>query len=205
MESLYMQTKDEAEKMQRTIQQLENDLETWKNKISILDKIAFSSELYYKRKEQQLQELTSQKDRLEKLIANALNGEGYSKLNQFIKENVKAVLAENKSLILISFTAIIQTLKSDPQMVKLIQNIPSATDGEKYIDDNDNIIKYLEFNKDRILWLSEKNYENLIEALTNNAIYTAADASSNSTLLLPQSLSTIPNLSNQKDTYRVEK
>ncbi len=200
-----MQTKDEAEKMQRTIQQLENDLETWKNKISILDKIAFSSELYYKRKEQQLQELTSQKDRLEKLIANALNGEGYSKLNQFIKENVKAVLAENKSLILISFTAIIQTLKSDPQMVKLIQNIPSATDGEKYIDDNDNIIKYLEFNKDRILWLSEKNYENLIEALTNNAIYTAADASSNSTLLLPQSLSTIPNLSNQKDTYRVEK
>ena len=36
---------------------------------------------------------------LEKLITNILNGEGYSKLNLFIKESVKAVLADNKELI----------------------------------------------------------------------------------------------------------
>ncbi|HEX5891726.1 MAG TPA: hypothetical protein VFY41_02600 [Nitrososphaeraceae archaeon] len=44
MESLYRQAKDEAEKMQRTIQRLENDIEARKNKISLLDKIVFSSE-----------------------------------------------------------------------------------------------------------------------------------------------------------------
>ncbi len=37
-------------------------------------------------------------------------------------------------------------------------------------DNNINITKYLEFNKDRILDLAEKNYENLVEALTNDAI-----------------------------------
>jgi hypothetical protein len=59
---------------------LVNDIEAGKNKISILDKIALSSEQECKRTEQQVQELTAQKDRLEKLIANILNGEGYSKI-----------------------------------------------------------------------------------------------------------------------------
>ena len=74
--------------------------------------------------------------------------------------------------------ALIQTLKNDPQMVKLIHNMPSANDGEQHKDDNrNNITKYLEFNKDRIMDLSKKNYENLVKALTNNTI-SSADASS---------------------------
>jgi transposase len=44
METLYKQAKDQAENMQRTVQRLANDIEVRKNKISILDKIAFSSE-----------------------------------------------------------------------------------------------------------------------------------------------------------------
>jgi hypothetical protein len=67
-------------------------------KISILDKIAFSSEQECRRKEQQVQELIDQKNRIERLIANVLNGEGYSKVKQVAKENVKAVLADNKIL-----------------------------------------------------------------------------------------------------------
>jgi hypothetical protein len=56
-------------------------------------------------------------------------------------------------------------------MVKLIQNIPSANDGEHHKDnDNNNAIKYLELNKDSILYLTEKHYENLVEALVNNTI-----------------------------------
>jgi queuine/archaeosine tRNA-ribosyltransferase len=85
MESLYKQAKDEAEKMQRTIQRLANDIEARKNKISILDKIAFSIEQGSKTTEQRVQELTSQKDILERLIANISNGEGYSKLKQVVK------------------------------------------------------------------------------------------------------------------------
>ena len=43
METLYRQAKDEAEKMQRTVQRLTNDIEARKNKLSILDNIIFSS------------------------------------------------------------------------------------------------------------------------------------------------------------------
>ena len=84
------------------------------------------------------------------MIANKLNGEVYSKLKHIIKENVKAVVSENKKLISISFAALIQTLKADPQMVKLIQNIASANDG-KPNDNIHNITKFIEVNKDRIM------------------------------------------------------
>ena len=177
MESLYEQVKDQAEKMQRTIQRLENDIAAKEYKISLLDKITFSSEQECKRTEQRVQELTDKRNRLEKWIMNVLNGEDYSKLKAIIKENVKVVLSDNKKLISISFVALIQTIKADPQMVKLIQNMPSANDGEQYKDNNNNITKYLEHNKDLILNLGEKHYENLVEAFTKNAIDTAADAS----------------------------
>jgi F0F1-type ATP synthase gamma subunit len=137
---------------------------------------------------------------------NIVNGEGYSKIKQVAKESIKAVLAENKKLLSISFVALIQTIKADPEMVKLIQNIPDANYDEQH-KDNNNITKYLESNKDRILDLSEKNYQNLIEALTNNVMDNAACASSSSpnpTLSLPQSQSTVPEISNQNDIYRIE-
>src|SRR5215212_4034065 len=176
MESLYRQAKDEAEKMQRTIQRLANDIAAKEYKISLLDKIIFSSEQECNRLEQRVQEITAQKDRLEKLIANIVNGEGYSKLMQIIKENVNAILSENKKLISISFVALIQTIKADPQMIKIIQNMPSANDDQHKGDNN--IVKYLECNKDSILGLAEKNYENLLEELTNDTINAAADSSS---------------------------
>jgi hypothetical protein len=57
-------------------------------------------------------------DRIEKFIANILNdNEGYSNLKQVAKENVKAVLSDNKMLISTAFAAMIQTLKADPQIV----------------------------------------------------------------------------------------
>jgi hypothetical protein len=205
MEDLYGQVKDEVDNMQRTIQRLANDIEERKNKISILDKIAFSIEQDCRRKHHEIQELTAQKDRMEKLIANILNGEGYSKLKHIIKENVKAVLSDNKIFLSASFVALIQTIKADPQMVKIIQNMPSANDGEEY-KDNNKITKYLETNKVSLLHLAEKNYENLIEELTNNGINTVTVAASslNPTLSLPQPSSTFPNSFDKNDTYRLE-
>ena len=141
------------------------------------------------REQNRVQELTDKKDRLEKLIANIPNGEAYSKLNQIVKEIIKAVLSENKQIISLSFAALIQTLKADPQMVKLIQDMLSANDGEQYKDNYNNITKYLELNKERILNLDEKNYENLVEALTNDSISGAAASSSNLTISLPSSSS----------------
>jgi hypothetical protein len=199
MESLYKQVKDEVDKLQYTRQHLSNDIEARKHKISLLDKIAFACEQECSRKHQEIQELIAQKDRIEKSIANILNGEGYTKIKHIIKENVKAVLAgNNKKLISVSFAALIQTIKADPQMVNLILNIPSANDGEH--KDN-NIVKYLESNKDTILDLAEKNYQNLVEALTNNVIATAS-SSFNSTL--PSSSPILLRLYNQNNTYRKE-
>jgi hypothetical protein len=206
MESLYRQAEDQAEKMQRIRQGLANDIQALKYKISILDKIVFSIEQECRRKHQEIRELTAQKNIIERLITNVLNGEGYSKLMQIVKENVKAVLSENRKLISISFVALIQTIKADPQMVKLIQNMPSANDGKQYKDNNNNsITQYLESNRDSILGLAEKNYENLVEALTNNAIDNAAHVSSiNPEITLTSSSSSIFNLGQNNESSITE-
>jgi hypothetical protein len=199
METLYRQIKDEVNKLQYTRQSLVNDIEARKHKISLLDKIAFSSEQECKRKEQQVQALTDKKNRLEKWITNVLNGEGYTKLNQSAKESVKAVLSDNKILISISFAALIQTIKNDPQMTNLIHKIAITNDGEQHKDDNNNnAIKYLEVNKNSLSDLAEKHYENLVEALTNNAV---DNTSPNPTL---SSSSTFPSSFDQSDIYRRE-
>jgi hypothetical protein len=53
--------------------------------------------------------------------------------------------------------------------------------------------------------LGEKNYENLVNALTNDSIYRSASSSSNPTLSLRLSSSSIfPNLSNKNNIYRIE-
>ena len=202
METLYRQAKDQAENMQRTTQRLVNYIRALEYKMSLLDATAFSSEQECRRKEQQIQELTAEKNRIERLISNILNGEGYSRLYRIVKENVKAVLSDNKILISISFVALIQTIKADPQMVKLIQNIPSANDGEQHTDDNNNIAKYIGSNKDRILALTEKNYENLVEVFTNNVINTAPAASSSSNSSLSPTFNFVT--WNQSDVYRIE-
>jgi hypothetical protein len=96
MENLYRQAKDQADKMQHTIQRLANDIAALEYKISILDKTAFSIEQDCRRKHQEIQELIAQKDGIERLIANLLNGEGYSKLIQIVKENVKVILSDRE-------------------------------------------------------------------------------------------------------------
>jgi hypothetical protein len=71
----------------------------------------------------------------------------------------------------------------------------------KHKDNSNNITKYLELNKDSVLHLAEKNYENLVEELTNDSI---TNASSNATLSSPRSSWALPNLSDQNNTYRIE-
>jgi hypothetical protein len=89
-------------------------------------------------------------------------------------------------------------------MIKVIYNASTANNGEQNKENNNNAIKYLEFNKDKILDLAEKNYQNLVGALTNNAINNATHASSNPTLSSPQSSCTFPNPATQNDTHRKE-
>jgi hypothetical protein len=89
------------------------------------------------------------------------------------------------------------------EIVNVILNIPITNDGEQYKDNNNSITRYIESNNDKILHLAEKNYEALVEVLTNNAINAAASSSSNPTLSL--SLSSIfPSPYNQSDTCIIE-
>jgi hypothetical protein len=93
MENLYRQAKDQAEKIQRTVQRLANNMRALEHKISILDNTVFSIEMDCRRKHQEIQELTAQKDIVEKLIAKVLNNdEDFSKIKQITKEAVKAVI-----------------------------------------------------------------------------------------------------------------
>ena len=61
------------------------------------------------------------------------------------------------------------TLKHDSEMANLNYTIVTTNDGEQHKGDN-NIKKYLEFNKDSVSDLSQKDYEKLIEELTNDSI-----------------------------------
>jgi hypothetical protein len=186
MESLYEQVKDQVDKMQRTIQRLENYSHTLNDEIASAKALLNSYHLLCKGKRKEAENLNNVLSRLEALVSHfKIKDEDYSNLKQIVKENVKVVLSEKRVLISISFAAVIQTLKDNPQTVKLFQNFES--------------------NKDRILDLAERNYENLVQALTNNAINTTAATSSfNSTLpLTKSSSSTFPNLSHN-DTYRIE-
>ena len=71
-------------------------------------------------------------------------------------------------------------MKHDSEMANLNYNIPTTNDGEQHKDDNNNnALKYLEVNKNSLSDLAEKHYENLVEALTNNAV---ANTSPNPTL-----------------------
>jgi hypothetical protein len=140
------------------------------------------------------------------LIANILNkndNEDYSKLKQIVKEIIKAILSENKQVISVSSAALLQTLKSDAEMVKLIYNMCTANTGG-YKDNSNNIANYLESNKGAVVDLAEKNYNNLVERLTNDIVSTVGASPSNPTVSLPQSSSILPNLSTQNDTYRIE-
>jgi hypothetical protein len=127
------------------------------------------------------------------------DNEGYSNLKKVAKENVKSALSDNKMLISTAFAAMIQTLKADPQLAKLIQNILSTNDGQQHKDNDINITQYFESNNTSLLDLAEKNYENLVEALTNDSISNAT-TSSNPTSSLHYSSSKFPNLLKQIDT-----
>jgi hypothetical protein len=91
-------------------------------------------------------------------------------------------------------------------MINIIYKILTANNGEQHEDNNnDNAINYPEFNKDSLLYLAEKHYENLVETLTINVINAAGASSSSSpnpSLSLPSSSITFPNKSDQSDNYR---
>ncbi len=205
MESLYEQVKDQVDKMQRTIQRLENYSHTLNDEIASAKALLNSYHLLCERKRKEAENLNNELSRLEALVSHfKIKDEGYSNLKQIVKENVKVVLSEKRVLISISFAAVIQTLKDNPQTVNLIQNIAGVNDGEQHKDNHIDITQYFESNKDRILYLTEKHYENLVEILTNNAVDTVANSSYNPTSSLPRSSSTFPNISDQNNTYRKE-
>ena len=97
------------------------------------------------------------------------------------------MLSDNKILLSASFAELPQTLKPDFEIVNEILNIPITQDGEQHKDNNNSITQYIESNNDKILHLAEKNYEDLVEVLINNAINAAA-SSSNPTISLSSSL-----------------
>jgi hypothetical protein len=57
---------------------------------------------------------------------------------------------KNEKSISVSFTELIQTLRTNPQIASFIYSIPTANNSQQDKDNNNNITKCLEFNKDSI-------------------------------------------------------
>ena len=96
---------------------------------------------------------------------------------------LKPLYQKNKQVVSVVFTALLQTLKNDLEMVNLVYSISSTKDDELRKDNSNNVTKYLESNKNSLSDLAEKHYENLIEALTNNALNNAIIDSSSDPVL----------------------
>ena len=57
---------------------------------------------------------------------------------------------KNEKLTSVSFTELIQTLRTNPQIASFIYSIPTANNSQQDRDNSNNITKCLEFNKDSI-------------------------------------------------------
>src|SRR5919107_4966834 len=99
-------------------------------------------------KRQESEHLNNDISRLETVISRFKNNnEEYLKIKKTVE--VSSVLTDGKVLLQFAVASIIEAMRRNP----------------------------VELNKDCILNLGEKNYENLVEALTNGVINTAVDSS----------------------------
>jgi dihydroorotase len=92
-------------------------------------------------------------------------------IKYFIKPNANDPNPSFKQVMSVAFSALHQTLKSDPKMINIIYKILTTNDRKQYKIIITTITLSNIFNPIMITYyLAEKHYENLVEALTNNAI-----------------------------------
>ena len=115
METLYRQVKDEVDKMQRTRQEMENNLHTLNDEIASAKALLNSYYTLCERKREEAENLNNERSRLEALVSRfKSNDEEYLKINQRVQEEVRNVLTGGKVLLQFALAAILEAFRRNP-------------------------------------------------------------------------------------------
>ena len=115
MEDLYKQTKDEVDKMHRTVQQMENYLHSVNDEIASSKELLKSYTLSCEHKRQEAKTLNNDISWLENIISRFKNdNEEYLKIKKTVEEEVRSVLTDGKVLLQFALASIIEAGRRNP-------------------------------------------------------------------------------------------
>jgi hypothetical protein len=195
METLYEQVKDEVDKMQHTIQRLENYSHTLNDEIASAKALLSSYHTLCDRKRQESEHLNNDISRLENIISQFKNNnEEYLKIKKGVEEEVRIVLTDSKVLLQFALASIIEAIRRnyDKYNNSLVYNISSSIPAQQ------SPLLDIEGYKDMILEEANRLYDKLLKHFINSIMDNAAAFKRVS---LQSNLSSQPNKSN---TYTIE-
>jgi chromosome segregation ATPase len=130
MESLYGQVKEQVDRMQYKIQQLENYLHKLKEEIASAKSLLNSYHTLCERKRQELENINSEASRIVTLVNRFKNNnEEYLKIKKTVEEEVSKFLADGKVLLQYALASVIEAIRRDPHKYNnlLVSNSSSST------------------------------------------------------------------------------
>ena len=180
MESLYEQVKDQVDKMQRTIQRLENYSHTLNDEIASAKDLLNSYHVLCEHKRQEAEDLNNEISRLEALVSRfKSNNEEYLKINQRVQEEVRSVLTDGKVLLQFALASVIEAIRRNPGKYNnslLAHNISSSTG----VPTQEPLPLHNEDYKTRILEESHKLYNTLLKESVSTIMDNTAEEFKNS-------------------------
>jgi F0F1-type ATP synthase membrane subunit b/b' len=200
MENLYKQAKDQAEKMQRTVQRLETYLHTLNDEIASAKALLNSYHKLCERKRQELENINNEASRIVTLVNRFKNNnEEYIEIKKTVEEEVSKFLTDGKVLLQFALASVIEAIRRDSDKYNnlLVYNV-SAASSSTAIPAQDLPLSHIEDYKDMILEEAKRLYDSLLHHFTNSIMDNTAAKSSSSD---PKLSSTFPDLANKSDTY----
>ena len=198
MESLYIQAKDEVNKMQRTRQQLENYLHTLNDEIASAKALLNSYHTLCECKRQEAENLNKDISRLETVISRfKSNNKEYLKIKKKVEEEVSKFLTDGKLLLQFALASVIEAIRRNPDKYNnlLVSNILESSTSTPT---QDLLLSHILDYRDMILDESKRLYDNLLHHFTNSIM-------DNAGLFKKISLqSNLPSQPYKSNTYTIE-
>jgi gas vesicle protein len=200
MESLYTQAKEEVDKMQRTMLQLNNSLHMLNDEIASAKALLNSYHMLCECKREQAANLNNEISRLETVISRFKNNnEEYLKIKKTVEEEVSRFLTDGKVLLQFAIASVIEAIRRNPDKYNnlLVSNTSSSSTSTPA---QDLPLSHIEDYRDMILEEANRLYDELLKHFTNSII----DNGVFRIISLPSSPSNLLRLPDPCDTYRKE-
>jgi predicted transcriptional regulator len=170
METLYGQAKDQAEKMQRALQRLENYSHTLNEEIASSKELLQSYHISCQRKRQESENLNNELYRLEAVISRFKHtDEEYLKIKNTVEEKVSSVLSDGKVILQFALASVIEALRRNPDKYNnlLVSNTLSSSTAITSAQQVSSPSQYDEKYNAMILEVADKLYNTVLKQLVS--------------------------------------